>query len=222
VQRHDASKQQLDEYLWRMKYFLVMGFYLLMALSGRAQAYADDIQTHRQNYKDDFLKDEHSPLSKEDTAFLRFFEADSSYRVSAVFYSVKDTLGFDMLTHSGVKKKYFVYGYLLFHLKDHYCKLFVYQSEKLRTQKGLEDYLFVPFQDETNYETSFGGGRYLDFKISDIREGILILDFNKAYNPYCAYKGGYHCPIPPRENHLYFKIPAGEQLYGKAPEEDAH
>ncbi|MBK8685748.1 MAG: DUF1684 domain-containing protein [Bacteroidetes bacterium] len=135
-----------------------------------------------------FLKDEHSPLGKADTSFLRFYVADSSYRVSAVFHSVKDTVGFDMLTHSGVKKKYFVYGYLLFHLKDHYCKLFVYQSEKLRTQKGLEDYLFVPFQDDTNYETTFGGGRYLDFKISDIREGILVLDFNKAYNPYCAYK----------------------------------
>lgn len=188
-------------------------------LTGSAQTYSDSLLQFRMSYKSEFLKDEHSPLRAEDTSFLRFFSPDATFRVYAVFSPVKDTVGFDMITHSGQKRRYFVYGSLQFNLKDHFCRLYIYQCEKLKTKKGFEDYLFVPFKDQTNYTTTFGGGRYLDFKMNDIQQGVLELDFNKAYNPYCAYQNGYHCPIPPRENELFFKIEAGEMLFGRAVEE---
>jgi hypothetical protein len=73
------------------------------------------------------------------------------------------------------------------------------------------EYLFCPFKDLTNGVDTYGAGRYLDFTLSDINNPIL--DFNYAYNPYCAYNAGYSCPIPPYENHLKIAITAGEKKW---------
>ncbi|HNJ28593.1 MAG TPA: DUF1684 domain-containing protein, partial [Ferruginibacter sp.] len=78
------------------------------------------------------------------------------------------------------------------------------------------DYLFVPFTDLTTGDESYGSGRYIEFYIQDIQgDGTLQLDFNKAYNPYCAYASGFKCPIPPRENALNVAIKAGEKNFAK-------
>ena len=74
-----------------------------------------------------------------------------------------------------------------------------------------KDYLFLPFTDPTNGVTTYGGGRYLDLMIPATK--VVQLDFNKAYNPYCAYSGNYSCPIPPEENHLEIEIKAGVKKY---------
>ena len=65
--------------------------------------------------------------------------------------------------------------------------------------------------DKTNGKESYGGGRYLDLEIPE--DKIIILDFNKAYNPYCAYSDRYSCPIPPIENHLDVAINAGFKAF---------
>jgi uncharacterized protein (DUF1684 family) len=78
-------------------------------------------------------------------------------------------------------------------------------------QPQYKDYLFLPFKDETNGFETYGGGRYMDVRISTLKDGKIILNFNKAYNPYCAYGDGFNCPIPPLENHLNFSIKAGER-----------
>jgi hypothetical protein len=65
----------------------------------------------------------------------------------------------------------------------------------------------------TNYETTYGGGRYIDLSLKDIKEGKITLDFNKCYNPYCAYSDGFSCPIPPSENYLSTEIRAGEKVF---------
>ena len=82
-------------------------------------------------------------------------------------------------------------------------------------QEKLREYLFVPFGDATSGFESYGGGRYIEFYISDIKNNKVIIDFNKAYNPYCAYTTGYNCPIPPTENMLTVAITAGEKNYDK-------
>ena len=82
-------------------------------------------------------------------------------------------------------------------------------------QEKYKDYLFIPFGDATSGLTSYGGGRYMDFTLADIKDNTLVIDFNKAYNPYCAYTIGYNCPIPPKENLLTEAINAGEKNYGK-------
>jgi uncharacterized protein (DUF1684 family) len=71
------------------------------------------------------------------------------------------------------------------------------------------DYLFIPFTDLTNGHGSYGGGRYLDLTIPPAGTTTMVLDFNRAYNPSCAYNVAYSCPVPPPENRLAIAIPAG-------------
>jgi len=87
----------------------------------------------------------------------------------------------------------------------------VYQSQDLLKRPGFENYLFVPFTDRTNGHGSYGGGRYLDLRIPPKGATTMPLDFNRAYNPSCAYAPGYSCPVPPAENRLNVAIPAGVQ-----------
>jgi hypothetical protein len=91
------------------------------------------------------------------------------------------------------------------------CKLNIYQNIDLTKKPNYEDYLFLPFTDLTNGDESYGGGRYIDLKVSD--SDTIIIDFNKAYNPYCAYNHKYSCPIPPAENTLSVEIKAGVKKY---------
>ncbi len=78
-----------------------------------------------------------------------------------------------------------------------------------------KDHLFLPFTDLTSGEESYGGGRYIDLETTGIINNRLVIDFNKAYNPYCTYSDGYNCPIPPRENDLPVAIRAGEKAFAK-------
>jgi len=85
-----------------------------------------------------------------------------------------------------------------------------------RTPQGS---LFVPFTDATSGRETYASGRYLDLELGP--DGSVVLDFNLAYHPYCAYSDGYSCPLAPAENRLPVPILAGERLPGggQAPEE---
>ena len=203
-----------------MRSFILLLFVAVLHNSNCfAQSSASELAAHRAKYKAEFKSDPKSPLSKNELKHLRFYPPDSSWKVNARFERLVDTVGFMMQTHSGVEKKYFFFGRLAFMHEGIQRILFVYMGEKLMHTPGFEDYLFVPFTDATNYTETFGGGRYIDLRTGDIRNGEITLDFNKAYNPYCAYKGGYNCPIPPAENKMPFPIRAGEKLFAKPPKE---
>jgi uncharacterized protein (DUF1684 family) len=203
-----------------MRPFLFSLLLVLLASSPlQAQSYAEALKEHRKNYQAEFLKEAKSPLSKSELKYLRFYLPDSTWKLNARFERLVDTIGFMMQTHSGMEKKYYFFGRLAFMYEGTQRILFVYHAEKLASTPGYEDYLFLPFTDATNYTETFGGGRYIDLRTTDIRNGEVTLDFNKAYNPYCAYKGGYNCPIPPAENKMPFPIRAGENLFGKPPKE---
>ena len=73
--------------------------------------------------------------------------------------------------------------------------------------------IFVPFRDQTNSGGTYGGGRYIDFVAADISNGLMMLDFNTAYNPYCAYNPSFACPLPPEQNRMDATIRAGEKNY---------
>ena len=88
----------------------------------------------------------------------------------------------------------------------------VYQSHRLRDMDEYKEHLFFPFNDLTNGDTSYGGGRYIDLTIP--KGNTIVLDFNKSYNPYCAYTSGYSCPIPPIENYIDSEIKAGIMMTG--------
>lgn len=186
---------------------------MLLLLNAHAQSYEDTILLYRQKLKVEFLTKAKSPIGVADTALLDYFAPDKSYIFETKFVITPGMPVFNMPTSSGKSKPYRQYGYLTFMFRGKEIVLKVYQSMDLLKDKKLRNYLFLPFRDYTNSESTYGGGRYMSLSQEDILNGKLILDFNKAYNPYCAYKAGYSCPITPAENLLPFKLNAGEKMF---------
>ena len=157
-----------------------------------------------------------SPLKdrdRQDFNGLDFFEFDSTFVVKAILKRTPNSKWFKMKRTLNETTDERVYGVLNFKLKGKAYTLNVYQGKELMTKKGFEDYLFLPFLDDTNGDTTYGGGRYIDLRIP---EGNTIeIDFNKAYNPYCAYNEKFSCPIVPRENYLDVAVKAGVKMFKK-------
>ena len=124
-----------------------------------------------------------------------------------------DEKPFKMKTTTDRLPVYIKYGEVTFQLKGGTYQLNIYQNLDLMDDEGYEDFLFLPFLDDTNGEESYGGGRYVEGRIPD--GDILEIDFNKAYNPYCAYNEKYSCPIVPRENYITEKVEAGVKVFKK-------
>jgi uncharacterized protein (DUF1684 family) len=157
-----------------------------------------------------------SPLKDKDRkgfSGLDFFNFDSTYIVKAHFKRTPNEVPFKMKTTTDRLPEYVKYGQLIFDLRGETFLLNVYQSQSLVEKEGYEDYLFLPFLDETNGLESYGGGRYVDTKLPE--SDTVIIDFNKAYNPYCAYNDKYSCPLVPRENYLKTRIEAGVKIFKK-------
>lgn len=182
-----------------------------------AQSVEEEVIAYRAKYKSDFLKEERSPFygKEEELNYLQFYEPKESYVVECIFERTPKEESFDMATYSGKTKKFVKYGVLSFNLNGQDLQLAVYQNTMLQRMEKYKEYLFIPFKDLTNGESTYGGGRYFDVMTTDIIDGKMRLDFNKCYNPYCAFSDGYNCPIPPKENHLDVTIEAGEMVYGK-------
>lgn len=154
-----------------------------------------------------------SPLPKEKReAFtqINFFTINPQYNVNAMFTRTPDEKVFNMPTSGNEKKVYVKYAEVTFSLLGQGYKLNVYQSIELMQNRKYRKYLFIPFRDATSGKETYGGGRYIDLTIPSTDS--VIIDFNKAYQPYCAYTEGYNCPIPPKENYLPVKIEAGVRL----------
>lgn len=194
---------------------LIFAIIAFIPLTIFAQDFKAEIEKHREEYKADFLKNSSSPLKKEDFEYLRFYEPNEKFKVVCEFIATKKGKPFDVPTSSGQTATYTKFGELKFEIDGKSYKLAVYQSLKLRNLPQYRDYLFIPFKDLTNGKESYGGGRYLDLRMKEISGDKIYLDFNKAYNPYCAFSAGYSCPIPPKENHLKVAIEAGEKNFAK-------
>ncbi len=155
-----------------------------------------------------------SPLTKEDFSkfkSLEFFPIDENFIITAEFVRTPAEAPFMMETTTDRQPVYVKYGEAIFKVNDEEFVLNIYQSQRLMTDPEYIDYLFLPFTDTSNGEESYTGGRYLDLQIPE--GNTIVLDFNQAYNPYCAYSGRYSCPIPPKDNHISFSVLAGVKAY---------
>jgi len=173
-------------------------------------AYSDSIKAYQKNYINT-----HEVVKGEDRKYLHFFAPDSTYKLIAAFEKINDVQGFSMPTSTKIMQQYYKYGKVSFKINNRICQLFVYQSKDLMSTKDYANYLFIPFTDVTNGTNTYEGGKYLDLTIQDIINNTIVIDFNKAYNPYCCYIAGYSCPVPPKENTLEVSINAGEKKYLK-------
>lgn len=200
-----------------MKFLFSFTFCFYLVLNVLSQdSHKKEIKEWRNEINQEFKDPEESPLTEKDLKRfkrLKFFPANSKYAVKGSFELTPNEEPFKMATSTDRLPIYVKYGIARFVIDDQKFELSVYQNVDLSLKEEYRDYLFVPFTDNTNGESSYGGGRYLDITMP---EGNSIeIDFNKAYNPYCAYSGRYSCPVPPRENNLNISIKAGVKAFGK-------
>lgn len=173
-----------------------------------------DIREHRQKQEKEFRDPDASPLEKRDRKHfkgLNYYPIDLSYRVKATFVKTENPVLFKMQTTTTRLPDYVKYGEVRFTLQGKDLVLEVYQSQDLKKLKEFEDYLFIPFTDETNGEETYDVGRYIDFRIPKGDE--VIVDFNKCYNPSCSYSPKFSCPIPPMVNSMPLHVRAGEKRF---------
>jgi uncharacterized protein (DUF1684 family) len=146
------------------------------------------------------------PKGKRDVLLpLRYYEPDGSYRVPAALRLSDDRPVAVMPTSTGASMRYQRIGNLEFTLQGQGHSLAAFVPEG--TTRISE--LFVPFADVTTGEETYSAGRYLDLRPT--ATGLYTIDFNYAYNPYCAYNKEYECPFPPASNRLKIPIRAGEK-----------
>lgn len=186
-------------------------FFYAMQGGQSIEDYAAELKKERDE-KDHLMKSgADSPFKKSLDSFrgLRYFEPDLEYRLVADLQAIDDKKLITLPTSDGKEKRYREYGVASFVLKGTPCKLLILEIIDAGPYYGT---LFLAFADETSARETYGAGRYLDLK-KTAGAATITLDFNRAYNPYCAYSEAYSCPFPPRENVLTVAIPVGEKNY---------
>ncbi|MEM9548133.1 MAG: DUF1684 domain-containing protein [Bacteroidota bacterium] len=175
--------------------------------------YSEYIAQHQTQYMADFIKDERAPLNEADLEHVNFYPANEALKCECDFQRTPDAKPFDLSTYSGITKPFRQYGIATCNINTKKTDVHLYTNMRAIAMPMYRDHLFIPFKDYTNGEASYGGGRYIDLKTGDIKDEKVTIDFNKCYNPWCAYSDGYNCPIPPVENHFDLKIEAGEKMW---------
>ena len=176
--------------------------------------YVKEVEARRTMKDNQFRNGRNSPLTavqRQNFVQLHYFSVDNNYRVSARYVQIPSPELFAIQTSSGQERVYVRVGRLEFKINGTGYTLMAYQDQDEVQKKGENGHLFVPFTDKTSGRDSYGGGRYLDIGMP--KGESITIDFNLAYNPYCAYNYRYSCPISPQENHLPVQIPVGEKQF---------
>lgn len=162
--------------------------------------------------KDDFMKNgDSSPFKNSTEPFtgLKYFEPDSRFRINADLEEIENKNMVVLKTSDNKEQRYIDYAWASFSIDGVQCKLKILEVIDNGPFKGT---LFLAFADQSSAIETYGAGRYLDVKKTPGASSIT-LDFNEAYNPYCAYSDSFSCPFPPKENVLNVLIAAGEKVY---------
>lgn len=198
-----------------MRFILILAVVLSLAACQNDESTSMDtapfaqLQQLRDEKDAAFRNDPQSPLpleERESFKGLNYYEPDSAYIVDARFEASASTDTFLMQTTSDDVRNAIKAGTFVFTVNGQEGRLAAYQFVGSKHQS-----YFVPFKDATNRSETYPTGRYLDIDI--VEGGKYVLDFNLAYNPYCAYNENYSCPLVPAENELPFAIKAGERSW---------
>lgn len=176
--------------------------------------YLEKINKERAEKNEEFRDKKISPLKKEEIdtfKSLQYFSPDKKYIVNASLEWVKKPEKIKIAATKGKSRTYKKVAYASFKVNGSLQKLVLLQNAiETPITKGLT---MVIFRDKTSGKTTYGAGRYIELR--GLKQGSMqtVIDFNKAYNPYCAYNDSYDCPLPPLENQLSIEINAGEKKY---------
>ena len=164
----------------------------------------------RQQKDDYFVHSPESPLNQgspaRDPRPLNYFDPDPAFRFEVRLRRYDNPESVIMTTSKGTRQLFNKVGFFEVGLAGENVRLQAYQSAERD-----DPHLFIPFRDSTSGKETYGAARYLDINVE--HDDDYVLDFNLAYNPYCAYNDGYVCPLPPAENWLKSAIRAGERKY---------
>ncbi|MBL8004604.1 MAG: DUF1684 domain-containing protein [Candidatus Kapabacteria bacterium] len=170
---------------------------------------ASEILKYREYKNTNFKTSDQSPIPEAKRATfqgLKYYNPTEDFSVPATFVAskTKETSSVGT-TKFGETRTYIKAGILSFVVneKSYSLTAFYYSNDENK------ELLFVPFKDATSGKLTYDVGRYLDIPV--VPNGDYIIDFNLAYNPYCAYNDNYSCPLVPKENVLPIEINAGEK-----------
>ena len=182
--------------------------------SADEQKIIDEINKYRSEKDSLFLWAEWSPILQDEKPSFRglnYFPIDLSFRFEGPIVLYEPPTADTIMGTKGDLRPALKYGYFPFSHKNLSYKLQIYQI--LPENSTHEKYLFLGFTDQTTGKETYNTGRYID--LVEIPNQGYVVDFNFAYNPYCAYNPRYTCAIPPSENRLPFKVLAGEKIFRK-------
>ncbi len=168
--------------------------------------YIDTIEAGRVEKERFFRSSPYSPVEdRANFTGLNYYSPNPDYRYTLPLNRADNPEPLTFQTNTGDERTYYRIGTVEFEVEGDPAQLALYQS-------GDHDELFLPFRDATSGKETYGAGRYLEPEA--LADGTILLDFNLAYNPFCAYSESYSCPLPPFENHLTkVAIRAGEKMY---------
>ena len=181
--------------------------FFLSRSGGGDDNYKEEIEKYWSDRHDFFRSSSASPFIQKEIEYqeVTHFEPNPTYKVKGELERLSKRETLVLGNSDGTTTTYLKYAYVRFKLKDQEYRLLILKA------LGFGNQFLLAFGDNTSGDTSYGGGRYLDIAIGKSNE--IMLDFNKAYNPYCAYFDDFTCPLPPIENLLEVSIEAGEKNY---------
>lgn len=200
-----------------MKNLIIFSFLIFCTITfAQESTLFSESKTKQIALNEEFTNPETTILTPEDFKDfkgLEFYPINEKFIIEATFVRTPNEKPFLMPTTTSRTPEYVKYGEAHFSVDEKDFVLNFFKSTKPYDEPGYEDYLFLPFTDLTSGDGSYGGGRYLDQRIPEGDK--VVIDFNKAYNPYCAYNESYSCPISPKENDLLIRIEAGVREFKK-------
>ncbi|HET7377855.1 MAG TPA: DUF1684 domain-containing protein [Anaerolineae bacterium] len=168
------------------------------------------LENYRKSKNEAFRAELESPLTadqRREFKGLQYYPENPALKLTVSIDEYPEQKIVLMQTSTGSVKEYVQYGQFTFDVNGQAATLQVYQDLE-------RNYYFLPFVDATSPEETYGAGRYLDLEPAP--DGKFVVDFNYAYNPYCAYNDNWTCPIPPKENRISVRIEAGEKNFKAA------
>jgi uncharacterized protein (DUF1684 family) len=192
-------------FLFLIPIIAILSYFSIPTAKPVEETGADVIQIRSD--KDSAFKDgEESPIQdKSQFKGLNYYPFNKEYIVEFVLEKAEKAKEVELKMTDGTTEKLILFGILKSEISGFAVSLTLYQHEN-------GDF-FLPFKDKTAPTETYGGGRFLDLPLTNVKNNRLRVDFNLAYNPYCAYNEDFACPIPPAENTLPIRIEAGEKLF---------
>lgn len=177
------------------------------------KSYINELEEFRTEKNIEFRDSSYSPFNRKSKVkfhSLKYFEANFDFVLDGKLFEndSKDTV--KVFGTKGEERKSVRYGVLKLENKKNKLDVKVYET---LTRDGIKKYYSIWFTDKTTNAESYGVGRYIDFELNDNPDFVYTIDFNYAYNPYCAYSSEYSCAIPTKEDYIDIAIEAGEKKF---------